>query len=69
MTQLVQRVVQRTVVKAALGTAGPVRAPRISRVLQWFPALSAIPARVVGVGVRPERVGTTGTRVGARLSA
>jgi 2-polyprenyl-6-methoxyphenol hydroxylase-like FAD-dependent oxidoreductase len=66
--QLGQRVVQRTVVRAALRTAGPVRAPRITRVLQWFPALQRIPARLVGVGVRPERVGTTGATVDARLS-
>jgi 2-polyprenyl-6-methoxyphenol hydroxylase-like FAD-dependent oxidoreductase len=69
VVQLGQRVVQRTVVKAALGTAGPVRAPRITRVLQWFPALQRIPARVVGIGVRPERVGTTVARQGATLSA
>jgi 2-polyprenyl-6-methoxyphenol hydroxylase-like FAD-dependent oxidoreductase len=69
VTQLAQRLVQATVVRAALGTEGPVRAPRATRVLQRFPALQGIAARLVGVGVRPESVGTLQHREGERLSA
>jgi 2-polyprenyl-6-methoxyphenol hydroxylase-like FAD-dependent oxidoreductase len=67
VTQLGQRFVQATVIRAALATDGPLRAPRPTRILQRFPALQRIPARLVGVGVRPERVGTTRTRDGATL--
>ena len=57
VTQLGQRLVQATVVRAALGSDGPVRAPWPTRILQRFPALQRIPARLVGVGVRPEHAG------------
>jgi 2-polyprenyl-6-methoxyphenol hydroxylase-like FAD-dependent oxidoreductase len=69
VTQLGQRLVQATVVRAALATDGPVRAPRPTRILQRFPALQGIAARLVGVGVRPEHTRTPRAREGARLSA
>jgi 2-polyprenyl-6-methoxyphenol hydroxylase-like FAD-dependent oxidoreductase len=55
-TQVVQRVAQRAVVRRALATSGPVRSPAPTRLLDRFPALQAVPARIVGIGVRPERV-------------
>jgi 2-polyprenyl-6-methoxyphenol hydroxylase-like FAD-dependent oxidoreductase len=30
--------------------------PFIIRLLQWFPALRSLPARLVGIGPRPERI-------------
>jgi hypothetical protein len=57
VTHSAQRIIQRTVVRAALATNGPVRAPRPTRPLQLVPALQAVPARLVGMGVRPERLG------------
>ncbi|GIJ62894.1 monooxygenase [Virgisporangium aurantiacum] len=56
VTQLGQRVAQRAVVRRALATSGPVRSPAPTRLLDRFPALQAVPARIVGIGVRPERV-------------
>jgi 2-polyprenyl-6-methoxyphenol hydroxylase-like FAD-dependent oxidoreductase len=55
-TQLMQRVVQRAVVRAALATTGPVVSPPPTRLLQRFPALQTVAARFVGIGVRPEHV-------------
>ena len=42
---------------ALLGTARPTP-PVIMRLFRWFPILRRIPARIVGVGVRPEHVRT-----------
>jgi 2-polyprenyl-6-methoxyphenol hydroxylase-like FAD-dependent oxidoreductase len=42
---------------ALLGTAQP-KPPLILRLIRWFPILRRIPARIVGVGVRPEHVRT-----------
>ncbi len=56
-TQLLQRAAQRFVVAPALSGDGPVHAPAALRLLTRFPALQAVPARLVGVGLRPEHVG------------
>src|SRR6185369_2394498 len=52
-TQLLQRVLQRAVLQPALSgaTAGP---PLPVRVVGRFPVLQAIPARAIGIGLRPE---------------
>ena len=42
---------------ALLGTAQP-KPPFVMRLLRWFPILRRIPARLVGVGVRPEHIRT-----------
>ena len=42
---------------ALLGTAQP-KPPFVMRRLRWFPILRRIPARLVGVGVRPEHIRT-----------
>jgi 2-polyprenyl-6-methoxyphenol hydroxylase-like FAD-dependent oxidoreductase len=42
---------------ALLGTTQP-KPPLILRLIQWFPVLRRIPARIVGLGVRPEHVRT-----------
>ncbi|MGC9665620.1 FAD-dependent oxidoreductase [Planosporangium sp. 12N6] len=56
-TQLLQRVIQRGVIGRVLGAETPVPAPWPVRLLNRVPALRELPARVVGVGLRPEHVG------------
>ncbi|HEU5110359.1 MAG TPA: FAD-dependent oxidoreductase [Micromonosporaceae bacterium] len=56
-TQLIQRAAQRVVIGRVLAERGPVRAPAPIRLFERFPALQALPARLIAVGLRPERVG------------
>ena len=56
VTQRIQLAIQNTVITGALDTAGPVHVPFAVSVLQRFPFLQRIPARVIGMGVRPEHV-------------
>jgi 2-polyprenyl-6-methoxyphenol hydroxylase-like FAD-dependent oxidoreductase len=55
-TQLVQRLAQRFVIGAVLADRGAPRVPPPLRLLERFPRLQALPARLVGVGLRPEHV-------------
>jgi 2-polyprenyl-6-methoxyphenol hydroxylase-like FAD-dependent oxidoreductase len=55
-TQLIQRVLQRGVLAGVLRAERPVRAPLPLRVLRRVPALQVLPARVIGIGLRPEHV-------------
>jgi 2-polyprenyl-6-methoxyphenol hydroxylase-like FAD-dependent oxidoreductase len=58
VTQAIQRTIQNRVITRVLtGTTQP-KPPFALRLLDWFPALRWIPARVIGVGVRPEHVHT-----------
>ena len=58
MTQAFQVLVQNRVLAPMLG--GVVgRPPLVMRLLQRFPALRALPARWIGLGVRPEHIHTT----------
>jgi 2-polyprenyl-6-methoxyphenol hydroxylase-like FAD-dependent oxidoreductase len=57
VTQAMQRVIQNRVVSRVLAGATP-KPPFALRLLDWFPALRAIPARVIGIGVRPEHIHT-----------
>jgi 2-polyprenyl-6-methoxyphenol hydroxylase-like FAD-dependent oxidoreductase len=56
-TQFGQRVIQRGLVGRALSATGPVRAPLPVRLAGRVPALQALAARTVGIGLRPEHVG------------
>src|SRR6202035_4149446 len=56
--QLMQTTVQKRVIDRVLGSDGPARAPLIFRLFNMFPFLRRIPARFVGIGVRPEHVRT-----------
>jgi 2-polyprenyl-6-methoxyphenol hydroxylase-like FAD-dependent oxidoreductase len=57
MTQAFQVLVQNRVLAPALGgTLG--KPPLAMRLLQWFPALRGLPARWIGLGVRPEHIQT-----------
>jgi 2-polyprenyl-6-methoxyphenol hydroxylase-like FAD-dependent oxidoreductase len=57
-TQAGQVFVQRRVISRLLGRTQPIRPPLIVRLLARFPLLRRIPARVIGIGVRPEHVRT-----------
>lgn len=57
VTQGFQVLVQRRVISRILG-AGAVSPPLILRVVDRFPLLQRIPARLLGIGVRPEHVRT-----------
>jgi 2-polyprenyl-6-methoxyphenol hydroxylase-like FAD-dependent oxidoreductase len=56
LTQRAQVLAQRNVVDPLLHATGAVNAPRVLRLFARFPALRGIPARLVGVGPRPEHV-------------
>jgi 2-polyprenyl-6-methoxyphenol hydroxylase-like FAD-dependent oxidoreductase len=57
LTQGLQLIVQNRVIGPVLGSAGrPLTVPLPFRLLQRFPILRRIPARLIGMGFRPEHV-------------
>lgn len=56
-TQLMQRLMQRALLGRVLAAERPVTAPLPVKLLARVPALQKLPARLVGVGLRPEHVG------------
>jgi 2-polyprenyl-6-methoxyphenol hydroxylase-like FAD-dependent oxidoreductase len=58
VTQRAQVIVQNRVIAPVLATSRPLRPPLVVRLLAWIPSLRRLPARVVGLGVRPEHVAT-----------
>jgi 2-polyprenyl-6-methoxyphenol hydroxylase-like FAD-dependent oxidoreductase len=56
VTQRMQVLVQSKAIDRALGAGEPLRPPLPVRMLSRFPWLRRIPARLVGMGVRPEHV-------------
>ena len=57
-TQAVQVAVQKGIVAPALASTGQVKVPFAIELMQLFPILRRIPARIAGTGVRPEHVQT-----------
>jgi 2-polyprenyl-6-methoxyphenol hydroxylase-like FAD-dependent oxidoreductase len=57
-TQSAQVFLHKHGVEPILRTSGPLHVPFVLRLLRWVPWLRRIPARLVGVGVRPEHVRT-----------
>ena len=57
-TQRVQLIAQNKVIKHILGSSKPLKVAWPLKLLRYFPVLRRIPARVVGVGFRPEHVTT-----------
>ncbi|WP_068092412.1 FAD-dependent oxidoreductase [Novosphingobium rosa] len=55
LIQSLQRIIHRRVIGPAMRHATP-RAPLILRLLQGIPALQALPARVLGLGIRREHI-------------
>jgi len=58
ITQRLQLAVQRRLVAPVLGASAPLRAPLALRLLDRVAWLRRLPARLVGLGVRPEHVRT-----------
>jgi len=58
VTQAAQVFMQNRVLKPILGNTQQTSVPFLLRLFQWFPFLRRIPARLVGIGVRPEHVRT-----------
>jgi len=58
VTQRLQLLVQKRVIGRALASRTPLTVPWIVRLLNRWPALRRIPARLIGLGVRPEHVRT-----------
>ena len=60
MTQRMQLFMQARVIGRVLAGSGPSRLPWPVRLMQRFPVLRRIPARLVGMGFRPEHVRIAG---------
>jgi 2-polyprenyl-6-methoxyphenol hydroxylase-like FAD-dependent oxidoreductase len=66
VTQRLQLLVQRRVITRVLGGTRPLAPPLLLRLLARFPVLRRLPARLIGVGVRPEHVQTPAAPADAR---
>ena len=56
VTQRIQVVAQNRIIASVLGTSRPLTPPFILRLLDRVALLRRIPARVIGLGVRPEHI-------------
>ena len=59
MTQRLQVFMQNGIIAPVLGSTGRFAAPLPIRLMQQFPILCRIPARIIGMGFRPEHVRTS----------
>jgi 2-polyprenyl-6-methoxyphenol hydroxylase-like FAD-dependent oxidoreductase len=57
-TQRLQLVIQNNVIRRVLNTSQPLSAPVLLKLVQRWPSLRRIPARIIGVGFRPEHIRT-----------
>ena len=56
ITQAIQVFLQHKVISRALAASGELQAPLPVRLMARWPLLRRIPARLLGLGVRPEHV-------------
>jgi 2-polyprenyl-6-methoxyphenol hydroxylase-like FAD-dependent oxidoreductase len=56
VVQWLQLTLQDNVIAPTLANTGPLQPPLFLRLMQRFPVLRRIPARLLGLGVRPEHV-------------
>ena len=56
--QRMQVTVQNNLLSPALASRERPKPPFVMRLVKWFPVLRRIPARIVGLGVRPEHIRT-----------
>jgi len=61
--QWLQIQIQNRVLSPVLGAAARPKPPLAARLFNWFPPLRRIPARLIGMGVRPEHVKTPEVKV------
>jgi 2-polyprenyl-6-methoxyphenol hydroxylase-like FAD-dependent oxidoreductase len=57
-TQKLQVVIQNSVIRRILKSTKPIKAPSILKLMRPFPFLRRIPARIIGMGFRPEHIRT-----------
>jgi 2-polyprenyl-6-methoxyphenol hydroxylase-like FAD-dependent oxidoreductase len=55
-TQRLQLMIQNNVIRRVLGSTKPIALPWFFKLFQRFPYLRRIPARLVGIGFRPEHI-------------
>jgi 2-polyprenyl-6-methoxyphenol hydroxylase-like FAD-dependent oxidoreductase len=58
VTQQIQLIIQNRIIRRVLTGSQRPEAPRVAKLLNWIPILQRIPARVIGIGVRPEHIQT-----------
>jgi 2-polyprenyl-6-methoxyphenol hydroxylase-like FAD-dependent oxidoreductase len=56
VTQRLQVLIQNRVIGRVLARPEPFAVPRLVRLMQRFPVLQRLPARLIGVGIRPEHL-------------
>jgi 2-polyprenyl-6-methoxyphenol hydroxylase-like FAD-dependent oxidoreductase len=61
-TQRLQLIIQNNIIRRVLGNNEPLRLPGPLKLLRRWPVLRRLPARLVGVGFRPEHVRTPEVR-------
>ena len=63
LTQQVQLSIQNRFISRVLRENSPLSPPFLLKVLAWFPVLRRLPARLIGIGFRPEHVCTPCVRL------
>jgi 2-polyprenyl-6-methoxyphenol hydroxylase-like FAD-dependent oxidoreductase len=58
VTQAFQRTIQNRVIGPVLAGTTQPKVPLVTKLMDWFPPLRVIPARFIGIGVRPEHIRT-----------
>lgn len=58
VTQRMQIIIQNRVIRRVLGGVQPIEVPWFLKLMQAWPVLLRVPARAIGMGVRPEHVKT-----------
>jgi 2-polyprenyl-6-methoxyphenol hydroxylase-like FAD-dependent oxidoreductase len=58
VTQAFQRTIQNRVIGPVLAGTRQPKVPLAVKLLDWFPPLRGIPARLIGIGVQPEHIRT-----------
>lgn len=56
MTQRLQLAMQNTIIAPSLSATGAIKPPLLIRLIARFPLLSRLPARLLGLGFRPEHI-------------
>jgi hypothetical protein len=57
-TQGLQLAIQKRIISRVLGSQERPKPPSLLKLFNSFPALRGIPARLIGIGIRPEHVQT-----------